>query len=100
MKERRGKLKRITELLVRARIPKKPTELMRKGRIDYNELMEYVNVLLKAGLIEIIPHIEGKTKLLYRTTEDGNEFVNHASTCFDWIEDDYIKKIEREIKVF
>lgn len=87
-----------TELLIRANIARKPTNLTSDTRLAYRPFMELVDNLLKLGLLELVPVIDGKTRVMYRTTEKGRDFVTRVLECYKMVEDDYMEKLIKKVR--
>jgi len=98
--KRRDDLMTMIEILINADIARKPTPLMTGCNLSYVPFMELVNRLLKIGLLELLPGIkrDGRSKVRYRTTDEGRKFANEAMNLYQVIEDNYIKKRLKEIR--
>jgi len=96
MTTRREDLKTYTEILIRAKNEIKPTHLMSDTRLHYTPFMELINKLLKLGLLEIVPGL--KSRVQYRTTDEGRDFLTRALICYATIEDNYIKDLIKKVR--
>ena len=87
-----------TEILIRAKNARKPTNLMSDTRLSYRGFMELIEKLLKLGLLEIIPDVPGMKRFGYRTTDQGRDFVARALVCYNMIEDNYIDDLIKKVR--
>ena len=87
-----------TELLIRAYTAKKPTNLFSDTRLAYRPFMKLIENLLRLGLLELVPVIEGKTRVKYRTTEKGRDFVKRVLECYKMMEDEYMTTLIKKVR--
>ena len=68
------------EILNKATVGKRKTELMRDVGLSYSQAKKYLAILLEKGLLRI----DDRTK--YRTTKHGLEFLEKCRDCplFKW----------------
>lgn len=98
---RRDDLMKITEVLIRAKTENMPTRLMSNCRISYDPFMALIERLLKVGLLELVPGIAKDRRhkmFMYRTTDQGIEFIDNALMCYLVIEDEYIKNLLKKVR--
>jgi predicted transcriptional regulator len=68
------------EILRKATVGKKKTELMREVGLSYAQSKKYLNALIEKKLLEV------NGKHLFRTTSKGLEFLEKCEQCplFKW----------------
>lgn len=87
-----------TEILIRASKARKPTNLMSDTRLSYRGFMELIEKLLKLGLLEMIPDIEGMKRVSYRTTDEGRAFISRVLVLYDKIEEYYVVDLIKKVR--
>lgn len=95
---RRDKLMNTTEILIRASEARRPTKLMSDTRLSYRGFTELIEKLLKLGLLEMIPDVEGMKRVSYRTTDEGRDFVSRALVLYNMIEEYYVVDLIKKVR--
>ncbi len=84
---RRNKLDIMISLLELLNEPKRLTRLQTDARLNYKNMKEYINLLLRLGFIE-------DKNSLYKTTDKGREFIRLLSIDERLDRDRYITRIK------
>ncbi len=68
----------VAEILKTARGGKIKTHIMYRAKLSYSQIQEYLALLVDKGFLEnTTTKRNGQTITVYRTTEKGNEYLDH-----------------------
>ena len=73
--KRRSPLQIVVDILSVAREGAKITQIVYKANLNFKRATNYLEVLMKKGLISAVQNPPGSGKLIYRTTEKGRQFL-------------------------
>lgn len=89
-KTRRDQLEVITELLIRAKKPRKQTRLASDTGLNYIKFQEMIALLMEKGYMEIL--MDEKV-LKVRATPEGIRFCEHVIETYDRIAQSYLSRL-------
>ncbi len=94
---RLGDLMKLTEILIKAKVPIKPTRLRSDTRLKHTPYHDLVKKLLKLEFLELVPVTRNRVK--YHTTDKGNHFIERVLEIYSMIEDDYMSSLIKKVRI-